>query len=81
MVGATPTEVLYACQVCDTVNLPATDLTWYFYGAEIRADTERQSKSAWYCTSCVATINLREGAEHKGPRLDIAIREHELNKL
>ena len=80
MADETPTEILYMCQVCDSVNLPATDLTWYFSGAEQRQPADELSIPAWYCTACVATREFHSGPNYKGPRLDIAIRDHERNK-
>ena len=74
-------EILYSCQVCDSTGLKAKKLTWYFPGAERRQSDEELSKPAWYCTTCVTSLNLRNTPAFKGPRLDNALRDHERDKL
>ena len=81
MAEETTDEILYDCQVCNTTGHRAEDLTWYFLGAEQRSNTDTLSKPAWYCTTCVAARRFHEGPNYKGPRLDIALRDHEQNKF
>ena len=80
MADETTDEILYDCQVCNTTGHRAEELTWYFIGAEQRSN-DTLSKQAWYCITCVASRRFHEGPDYKGPRMDIAIRDHELNML
>ena len=81
MAEETTDEILYDCQVCDKVNLRANTLTWYFYGAEQLSNDDEPSKPAWYCPTCIASRHFHEGPDYKGPKLDIAIRDHKRNKM
>ena len=81
MAEETTDEILYDCQVCNTTGHRAEELTWYFLGAEKLPPTDALSRPAWYCTTCVASRHFHGGPDYKGPRLDIALRDHEQNKM
>ena len=79
MTDVTTDGTLYDCQVCNSVGHSANELTWYFPGAEIRLPADGESKAAWYCSECIAKRSFHE--DKIGPRLDIAIYDHEQNLI